>query len=496
MFRLKKNKLLLIIIIVFLFTRLTKLTQLPVFNDEAIYIYWGSIMTTSPSQLYYSLFDGKQPLMMWLFGYSRYVFSNYLLAGRVVSVIFSALSVGGIYALARFYFTDKRLRIILVIVYMFIPIFLFFDRQALMESALFAVSIWSFYLTVSYLKTCRAIYLFILGAVLGLGIFVKSTAVIYLLLSTAALTGGSFRRKFSGKKILPVIFVPITAFVVLLPLVTQPGSIIILQRSDRFNLTAAELMSFPLNVWLANLTAFLEVSFWHLTPVVFVFAVIGVWVLVQRKVYLPVLWFLGTISVGIFTARGLNARYTAPLLPLAPLVAVFGFSQIHKIKNHLVVSLLTGGGVISLIAVSLLMIFPPLTYFNLINYFTPHYSQKIDYVTGDTSGYGINEAINFLDGKASLTPILVGVRLDAGNPESAILAYYYGSRRVFSSHLDRSMFPSEFDFSTFKTQYPLYFVSRSQHLGGLEQYVVEEARFYKPESKNYIGVYRFNASDF
>ncbi len=49
----------------FLFVRLVNLTALPIFNDEAIYVNWGQIMVNKPGFAFYSLFDGKQPLLMW-----------------------------------------------------------------------------------------------------------------------------------------------------------------------------------------------------------------------------------------------------------------------------------------------------------------------------------------------------------------------------------------------------------------------------------------------
>lgn len=46
------------------------------------------------------------------------------------------------------------------------------------------------------------------------------------------------------------------------------------------------------------------------------------------------------------------------------------------------------------------------------------------YYLEDTSGVGIDEVRRFLEEKAEKEPIFVGVRLDSGNPESAIFSYY------------------------------------------------------------------------
>ncbi|MBM3209681.1 hypothetical protein FJZ40_05350, partial [Candidatus Shapirobacteria bacterium] len=55
----------LILALFFLF-RLYDLTIIPVFADEAIYIRWAQVMRAEPTLRFLPLFDGKQPLFMWL----------------------------------------------------------------------------------------------------------------------------------------------------------------------------------------------------------------------------------------------------------------------------------------------------------------------------------------------------------------------------------------------------------------------------------------------
>ena len=67
--------------------RLTGLTRLPIFSDEAIYIHWAQIISRDPGQFLISLTDGKQPLFMWLNVLTVGLFDDPLVSGRLVSVI-------------------------------------------------------------------------------------------------------------------------------------------------------------------------------------------------------------------------------------------------------------------------------------------------------------------------------------------------------------------------------------------------------------------------
>ena len=50
----------------YFFTRLTNLTLLPIFTDEAIYIRWSQIGALDANWRFISLVDGKQPMFTWI----------------------------------------------------------------------------------------------------------------------------------------------------------------------------------------------------------------------------------------------------------------------------------------------------------------------------------------------------------------------------------------------------------------------------------------------
>ena len=133
--------------LVFLFSlffilRIFLLTSLPIFNDEAIYLDWGWKEVHIPGALFYSLIDGKQPLLMWLFGISQSIFTDQLFAGRIVSVSAGLLTMVGLYKIGERFFS-VNVGFLASILYIIIPLFSSFDRLALMESSISAIG-WKF----------------------------------------------------------------------------------------------------------------------------------------------------------------------------------------------------------------------------------------------------------------------------------------------------------------------------------------------------------------
>jgi hypothetical protein len=114
------------------------------------------------------------------------------------------------------------------------------------------------------------------------------------------------------------------------------------------------------------------------------------------------------------------------------------------------------------------------------------------------SGWGVKEAVDTLIAESKKYPassassqgarMLVFVRLDAGNPEDAIISY-----------MGRAQIPVFFiqqinEIANIKelATIPWYFVSRGDQHGGLDKYLTKVAIFKKPLDSEYVGVYRIN----
>ena len=75
-----------LVLLLGLLLRVINLTILPVFADEAIYIRWAQVMRAESTLRFLPLSDGKQPLFMWVVIPFLKLFSDPLVAGRLVSV--------------------------------------------------------------------------------------------------------------------------------------------------------------------------------------------------------------------------------------------------------------------------------------------------------------------------------------------------------------------------------------------------------------------------
>ena len=473
-------------------TRLVFLTKLPIFNDEAIYLDWANRIIQGIVSPFYSLYDGTQPGLLWIFGVFTKVFPDPLVAGRFVSVLFGLTSMLGLYKLSARFVSQKVARLS-ALFYIVTPLFVFYDRQALMESAIASVGIWSIYFLARFLENFNSKFMVFLGILLGIGFFIKSSAAIFLvplsIIGFISFFRVAKRRKslFLGGLIFAALF-----SLVISPLFFQEQAKIIYSGSNRYIMTLGELARFPLITWTQSFRNALEILTWHVFPTTLLLAVFGVFISFKRKkkdfsLSLFLLWFLLSTLAVLIIAKQVQSRYLVAFTPLVILPAAKGIFFIPKKLRQVVVI----SAVLMPLAVTLILIFKPDYYLKILSEVTTT-SDVQTYVYGFPSGYGIKETRAFLEEKAKTRPILVGVRLDSGNPESAMFTYYGPGKnpRLRSIYFDRRILvdiPPELEY--IELPVPLYFVSREENLAGLDKYLVEVARFYKPDNIHFIGVY-------
>lgn len=86
-----------VILLLAIYLRVTNLTTIPVFADEAIYIRWSQIMFNEATLRFLPLSDGKQPLFHWVLMYFVHRFADPLWIGRMVSVATGLGTVVGVF---------------------------------------------------------------------------------------------------------------------------------------------------------------------------------------------------------------------------------------------------------------------------------------------------------------------------------------------------------------------------------------------------------------
>jgi len=174
-------------LITFFALRTIKLDQLPVFVDEAIYLRWAQIMRNESTLRFIPQSYGKQPLFMWLVIPAQKLFSDPLIAGRLISVASGFGTLVGVSILSFLLTKNLNISAFSALIYSITPFTVFFDRMALVDALLTCFGIWSLVVGLLFIRYQRLDLAMILGFVLGAGLLTKSPAIIFYVWQLALL---------------------------------------------------------------------------------------------------------------------------------------------------------------------------------------------------------------------------------------------------------------------------------------------------------------------
>lgn len=155
-------------------TRLTALRSVPVFIDEAIYIHWAR-KAVGGNPWASLLWDGKPPLHPWAMAPFLDLSGDPLLAARLSSVFFGSAAMAGTMLVGR-EMGGRRLGIAAGFLYAACPYCLWYDRVALTEGLLLALSVFAVYFTVRAATSGRHRYLLGTAVATGLALLTKGSA--------------------------------------------------------------------------------------------------------------------------------------------------------------------------------------------------------------------------------------------------------------------------------------------------------------------------------
>ena len=137
----------------------------------------------------------------------------------------------------------------------------------------------------------------------------------------------------------------------------------------------------------------------------------------------------------------------------------------------------------------MLLIINPRKYYLGMTLYPKSQDDMSQYMTNWTSGYGIDQSVNWLEHRAEKQKIIVFIRQDFGNPESAMVVYLSNNKNI--KLLSINVFPQVMAaINKTKTDYPMYFVSRGNQFAGMEKYLIKRARFPKPDGNEFVGIYQ------
>lgn len=427
--------------------------------------------------------------MPFLYAVSGGIFGNLLLGARVITVFLGFLTLLGIYFFLR-RFQNERSAIFGSLFYLVNPFSLFFDRLALMDSAISAIAIWSLYFTLQFLVMKKIIYAFFLGLIVGIGFWIKTSAYFYLLLPALVFLWNFYKDKSSRSRISSGFSTSLlTAIIVFLPLYINPLFRVHRELMKQYTYPISFIFSFPIPIWIDNFSKSIIWLFFYMSPVLFLLSIISVLLYLKKNKYIFI-WFGLPFAYIVLYAKLLTSRHI--LLLTVPLIifASVGLNKLFEKKKYLgtlVLVLIIGWSFVY----DYYLLFSPQKSPNI--FFLSAKSDLKQYFYGYSSGYGIADAVDYLKNeKTKKRKIAVVLRNDHGNPEDALVAFFYSDPDVKIFLLREPLDIAELK-KIIAQNTPVYFVSRGAYYAGLEKYLSREVKFHKPNDNEFVGVYEMSS---
>jgi 4-amino-4-deoxy-L-arabinose transferase-like glycosyltransferase len=482
----KKYAFILFVLLLFFLPRLINFTILPIFNDESTYIRYGLYELNQPSHQPYSLLIGKEPLLPYLYAAFGSGFGDLLVGARFVTIIFGALTLLGLFLFTKS-LLGRRVALFASLFYCVSPFTVFFDRLALLDSPVATIAVWSLYFTNFLFQKNRWWYALGLGFVTGIGLWVKTSDLFYLFLPLISYLIYFFvKGDRHGTKAKRFALAFVIAIIIFLPLFTNPFYAVHRQLLQQYTYPWYSIFLFPFTIWWNNFVGVVEWLFFYLTPPLFLLAVISLLLFrFDKKLWLVALWFYLPFVYEVLYAKLFTARQALLLTIPLFVFAGYGFSLLIERKKMIGIILGVCIFVWSLFDISILLTSPQ-QYQNL---FADRASGDMSqYVHGFSSGYGVKEAIDYLEQASQTQRIVVLIRNDHGNPEDAMVAYLSNKPTILMGLMNNPTVDVPQVFAQVGTSIPVYYVARGGYNAGLEKYFVSEKIFAKPDDKEYVGV--------
>jgi 4-amino-4-deoxy-L-arabinose transferase-like glycosyltransferase len=416
------------LLLAFLVTRITNLTKLLIFTDEAIYIHWAHLAWKDAAWRFVSLTDGRQPLQTWATIPLLKLFSDPLFAGRMFGVMSGLFAVIGIFILL-YYLFGKKYAFIGTFIYIINPYYLFYERMALADAAVNGFFIWTLLCSMLLIKNRRLDLAIAFGFIAGFGTLSKSTMRIFFIFPLFAPLLFYFREKNYVKKCINYYFLfAITACIAFAIYNIQrlsPYMHFIEQKNLAFTKSFSDFIKNPFDPLIHNLRTIPYYSFSESAFLLPVLGLAGLFVMLVRDqetaitvrgrvtvFFKKLLKVIGIVSDQC-SINGFNPMMLALYLYIALLipffaVATFGNVVFPRYLIFLTVPLFIGFIYLLketqskvLIILYILSVF----YFNYCIIFTPQNIpfppiDRGQYLEGNSVGYGMSNIRDFIVEKA------------------------------------------------------------------------------------------------
>lgn len=408
-------------------TRLTGLGLLPVFADEAIYIRWAQMINNEPQKyLFYPMFDGKTPLMMWLL--IPWLALNYaepLVMGRLVSVASGLTLMLGLMAIVRLLKGGRIAVTSAGILYILLPFTFFHDRMALTDT-LYCLGLGlTFWALLKLKQRLSLTWVIMAGAAYGLTLLTKLPGLTYLLqfllilwLMPPELDESRQRRAslmFGGAALL--------GLVMLYALRVSEWFPFLFQRGSDFTFSFNDIMAGQWGNWKLNLTQLVKWQGWYATA--------GLWLLVlapfayqagrqNRQIRLAGKLILMTLALWIYFlvfGKIVYSRYYLPTIIYLIPAGALALEWLWQNQKKLLASGLTG-----LILIQgvwfMLPFWRDVTQIRLEN------RDRQQYLTEWSAGFGNREAAEYIKARAVNRPAAVATEGFFGTLPDGLSIYF------------------------------------------------------------------------
>ncbi len=377
-------------------TRLTNLTGLPIFTDEAIYIRWSQIGASDANWRFISLTDGKQPLFTWIMMGLLKIIPDPLFAGRMVSVLAGAASCIGLWILVKELFKNKKIAYITVALYLISPFSTVYDRMALYDSLSAAFAIWNLYLAVRLVRNPRLDLALIFGMALGAGMLNKTSGFLSLYLLPLTLLLFDWKSKKLQSRLLQWgIFVVIAAGI-------SQAMYGVLRLSPFFHMIGQKdaVFVYPLREWLThpflffrgNMNGLFDWAISYLSWPVFLIALVPLfwprqWL--REKLLLYGMWLAPLCALGLF-GRILYPRYILfMIMPLFVLAAMTVYEILRKYGRQVI-------GIVALFIIVAPSISTSYVFITNPRYAPIPFADRGQFIDDWPSGWGVAEVNEYL----------------------------------------------------------------------------------------------------
>jgi 4-amino-4-deoxy-L-arabinose transferase-like glycosyltransferase len=418
------------LIVLYFVTRFIHIKGLPLFTDEGIYINWAKIAWHDGTWRFISLTDGKQPLQTWMTIPLLKIFPHdAVVAGRLFGVLSGFTALCGLMTIST-YLWGRKAGGIAGILYIFTPYFLFYDRMALVDSAVNSAFIWIVFFSILLVRTKRLDISLIFGLVAGFALLAKSSVLLFLGMSVFAPVTEFFHdhKKSTSSHthlisaLLYWVLLAISALIAFVIYSIQrlsPFYHVIAEKNKTFILTPQEFIQHPFQLFFSNLVHIPVEVVWEAGFGLLIFSILGAIALYKRDkglfTFLFLLFLIPFLAICSFNKIAFP-RYLIFFCTLMVLFATYWFAKLSESIRS------AKYAVVGLIMTQL--IFDFFILFDVKNALLPPIDRG-QYIMSENATWGAEQLMKDMKEKAATKPVMLVAEGDFGLIGDVLRAYSY-----------------------------------------------------------------------